>query len=341
MNNVNEPLRVACVGTGYFSQFHFEAWRRIADADVVGVTSLDVNQARGTGILAFSDLEDMLSATRPDLVDIIVPPDSQFDIIKRCAETGVRNLICQKPFCRSLDEARQAVELCEKLGIQLIVHENFRFQPWYRCMKQAIDEGMLGIAHQCTFRLRTGDGQGSDAYIRRQPYFRTMHRFLLRETAVHWLDTFTFLFGKPSSIYADLRRLNETIAGEDAGYLILGYNDGKRALFDGNRHLDHSAENHRMTLGEALLEGSEGTLSLSGSGEVRHRAFGSLETKVLLAARDWPGFAGDCVHALQSHIVEAIKTSQVPENLAREYLFILELEEAAYRSAATGEKVIL
>ena len=81
-----------------------------------------------------------------------------------------------------------------------------------------------------------------------------MERFLVHETAVHFLDVFAFLLGLPDQIYADLRRLNPNIAGEDAGLIILGYEDGRRAIFDGNRLIDHAAENRRLTMGEALVE---------------------------------------------------------------------------------------
>ena len=54
----------------------------------------------------------------------------------------------------------------------LVVHENFRFQPWYREAKRLVDAGMLGALHAVAFRLRPGDGQGPRAYLDRQPYFQ-------------------------------------------------------------------------------------------------------------------------------------------------------------------------
>ncbi|MEO0763052.1 MAG: hypothetical protein AAFZ09_14815, partial [Pseudomonadota bacterium] len=64
------------------------------------------------------------------------------------------------------------------------------------------------------------DGQGPDAYHARQPYFQRMPRFLVHETAVHWIDTFRYLMGEAETVYADLRRLNPAIAGEDAAARI-------------------------------------------------------------------------------------------------------------------------
>jgi predicted dehydrogenase len=206
-------------------------------------------------------------------------------------------------------------------------------------MKQAIDDGTLGDVHQLTFRLRTGDGQGPDAYLDRQPYFQGMNKFLIRETGVHWIDTFKYLLGKPTAVFADLRKLNPVIAGEDAGYFIMEFERGKRALFDANRHLDHDAENCRNTLGEALLEGTKSTITLSGTGELKIRKFGSREYETLLPAQSWAGFAGDCVHALQSHVIDRIHDGGEFENSAADYLSVLKLEAAIYQSARTGQKV--
>ena len=335
------PIRVACVGAGYFSRFHYEAWNRIDGALPVASINRDITKAGATGLPAYDDLDRALAEQEPDLLDIITPPPTHLPTIRRALEAGIKAIICQKPFCTDLSEAKAAVALAEAAGVPLIVHENFRFQPWYRVIRSAIDARRIGDFQQLTFRLRTGDGQGPDAYLERQPYFQTMPRFLVHETAVHWIDVFRFLAGEPETVYGDLRRMNPVIAGEDAGYIVFGYASGARALFDGNRLLDHQARNHRLTLGEALVEGTLGSLSLAGDGSVRHRAFGALDETVLLEAQEYRGFAGDCVHALQKHVIDGLILGTPIENSARDYLANIGIVEAVYRSDDTGERVTL
>ncbi|MDF1775055.1 MAG: Gfo/Idh/MocA family oxidoreductase [Rhizobiaceae bacterium] len=335
---MNRLLRVACLGAGYFSQFHIDAWARIPEVKMVGIANRSVDKAKRTGFPAFGSLQRLLEETAPDILDIITPPQTHLDVIRAALDHGIKSIICQKPFCTSLEEARIAVELAAAAGVPLIVHENFRFQPWYREMARSLAAGDIGQVHQMTFRLRTGDGQGPQAYLSRQPYFQTMQRFLVHETAVHWIDTFRFLLGDIQAVYADLRKMNPAIAGEDAGYILFDFADGVRAIFDGNRHLDHATQNTRITLGEALLEGTGGTLTLSGDGSVHLRAFGETGTKALLAPQPWPGFAGDCVFALQNHVVAALLGKRQFENSAADYLRVMEVEEAIYRSAQEGRK---
>ena len=332
-------MRVACLGAGYFSAFHHEAWQRLPGVSVVGVADTDIARATATGLPAFDDLDAMLAVVAADIVDIATPPASHLAAIRVALKHKPRAIICQKPFCVGLEQAREAVELAADAGIPLIVHENFRFQPWFRAMRAALDAGLIGVPLQAQFRLRTGDGQGADAYLARQPYFRQMPRLLIHETGVHYIDTYRYLFGPPTAVYADLRRCNPVIVGEDAGYVIFTHASGLRAVFDGNRLLDHATKNPRLTFGEALVEGTKGTLSLEGDGHVRLRRFGAQYLETLLAPANYQGFAGDCVFALQRHVVQALAGTGVLENEARDYLDVIVLEELIYRSADMGQRL--
>lgn len=333
------PLRVACVGAGYFSHFHYASWARIEQVSLVGACDTDISKARATGLPAFTDLGVMLAETTTDLLDIILPPAAQAAAIRTALAAGVGWIICQKPFCSDLEEAVAITQEAEAAGATIVVHENFRFQPWYRVIKAALDRGEIGQVLQMTFRLRPGDGQGPDAYLARQPYFQQMTRFLLRETAVHWVDTFRYLLGDPIAVYADLRRINPVIAGEDAGHVLFEHPGGVRALFDGNRHLDHAADNLRRTMGEALVEGTTGTITLLGDGSVGLRRFGQSASASLLLPDTWDGFGGDCVHALQCHVISGVLKGTALENRAQEYLEVIRLERAIYASAEQGQRV--
>jgi predicted dehydrogenase len=281
----------------------------------------------------------MLATVKPDIVDIILPPTGHAAAIRAAIDAGVAAIICQKPFCSSIEQALEMTELATAAGIPLIIHENFRFQPWYRFIKAELDRGRIGQVIQATFRLRPGDGQGADAYLDRQPYFREMPRLLIHETGVHWIDVFRYVLGDATHVYADLRRINPVIAGEDAGYVIFDHPDGARAMFDGNRSLDHAADNTRRTMGEAMFEGTDGTLTLTGDGAVTFRAFGSVESDVILPPDQHVGFGGDCTHALQTHVVSGLLDGVVVENQAADYLKVLATEDAIYRSAAAQQKL--
>ena len=334
-------LKVACVGAGYFAQFHFDSWSRMPRAELVGVCDRDEAKAAISGAPTYSDVGEMLQILGPDILDVIVPPVAQADVVRQALSHGTKTIICQKPFMRSLEEAREIAAEASAAGATLIVHENFRFQPWYRVIKSEVDAGRIGTLQNMSFRMRPGDGQGPEAYLDRQPYFQQMERFLVHETGVHWIDTYRYLAGEPQAVYADLRQLNPAISGEDAGYIIFDFPGNVRALLDGNRHIDHVAENHRFTMGEGHVEGTDGVLEIMGDGSVWFREKGSMTRKKIFEVVEHKGFAGDCVHALNAHVVAALLDGAQFENLANEYLKVIEIEEAVYRSAKEGCKVTL
>jgi predicted dehydrogenase len=329
-------LRVAVIGAGYFARFHYDGWARIEGVRLVGCCDLDA--AKSTEVAqtfrierSFTDPATMLAETRPDIVDIATPPATHAALI-RAALGKVETIICQKAFCTSLDEARAVVAESERAGVRLVVHENFRFQPWHRAIKREAAAGRLGEVYQATFRMRPGDGRGPDAYLSRQPYFQKMERFLIRETGIHFIDTFRFLLGEVTGVMARLARLNPVIAGEDAGLVMFDFASGSRALFDANRLSDHIAEDRRRTIGDMWIEGTGGTLRLDGDGGLHFRAFSSNSEAPLANTWENKGFAGDSVCALQQHVVDHVRAGAPLENTGRDYLRNLEVEEAIYRS---------
>jgi predicted dehydrogenase len=341
-------LRVATVGTGYFSQFHYHAWARMRDAGQVEMVAL-CNRGREAGEAmaarhliprVYQDIERMLDDTAIDLVDIITPPLTHVAGVSAAVDRGCA-VICQKPFTPSLPEAEALVQHIESRRGRVFVHENFRFQPWYPKLKSLLDAGAVGQPYQVSFWLRPGDGQGPEAYLQRQPYFQQMAHFLVHETAIHLVDTFRYLFGEVSSVYAQLSRLNPAIAGEDAGLVLFEFENGVRGVFDGNRLVDHVAENPRLTMGELRIEGSAGTLTLDGNANIGLRAHGAQETEPVPFRWNNVDFGGDCVYLTNLHVVRHLTEGTPVMNSARDYLANLRIESAIYRSAGEARKIAL
>ncbi|AWB65867.1 dehydrogenase [Saccharobesus litoralis] len=336
MNEHSKKLRVVGVGAGYFSQFHYDAWARLDNVELVAVVDLDHSKAQAIADkyqipLASDNLAATLRDIKPDLLDVITPPASHQAAISLAAELGI-NCVCQKPFGENLEQAQHMVTLAQQANIDLIVHENFRFMPWFRQVKQIIESGQLGEIFNAQFYLRPGDGQGKDAYLARQPYFQTMDKFLVHETAIHIVDTFRYLFGEVKSLYANLKQRNPVLKGEDAGTIIFDMHNGVEAVFNGNRLLDHAATNKRRTMGEMLIEGSKACLRLDGEARLWLRPFDQLQAEPIAYQWQDKNFGGDCVFQLCQHIAQHYLSNQALENSAAQYLRNIEIENAIYQS---------
>lgn len=337
--------KIAVVGAGFFSQFHLEGWRQLPSVELVGLCDADPARA---AVLAkkfdiariFSDAAQMLDSTQPDLVDVVTPPASHAEVLDAVFQRSLP-VICQKPFGVNYAQAVAMTQQAAVAGVQLIVHENFRFMPWFREAKRLIDTGVLGALHGISFRLRPGDGQGADAYLNRQPYFQTMPRLLVVETAIHLIDTFRYLLGEVDAVYARLRQLNPAIQGEDAGLITFDFASGAAGLFDGNRLNDHVASNPRRTMGEMWLEGSNGVLRLDGEARLWFKPHHGTEAQHQYAGGSELSFGGGACSALQAHALACLAEHREPENTASSYLRNLLIQEAVYVSHHTGKRVEL
>jgi len=340
----SQPIRIALVGAGYFARFQLDAWRRSSGARLVAVCDRDIAthdyvRSVDEAIPMFREITAMLDAQTPELVDIATPPDTHEALVGEAAARGL-SVICQKPLAPNRDSAVRLVQACEQAGVMLAVHENIRWTPWHREIGRFVGAGRLGQLHRISMRLRPGDGKGPEAYLSRQPYFQNMPRFLIHETAIHWIDTFRFLIGEITGVFARLEKLNPVIAGEDAGVVIFAFENGSTGVFDGNRLNDHVSDDPRRTMGEMWVEGSAGVLRLDGAARLWWKAHGEAEVAHEYAWED-RGFAGDSVFAIQEHILAHLRDGAALENSGRAYLRNLDIEEAIYRSSEEGRWVEL
>lgn len=338
-----KKIKIACIGAGYFSRFHIEAWKRIPEVDLVAICDKNAQKAQALAqefVVGknYTEVNKLFAEEQVDIVDIITPPETHLDLCKKTVDAG-KHIICQKPLAPTFAEAQKIVSLTTEANIRFMVHENFRFQPWYRKIKSLLNDGAIGDRlHTLNLRMRTGDGWGNRAYLDRQPYFQTMPRLFIYETGIHFIDVFRFLGGEVSSVYAKLRKLNPVIAGEDCGLVLFDFKKGGQGILDGNRYNESNHKNPRYTFGETVIEGNGGTIRLNLDGTIKIQQLGQEERTIQYHHED-RGFAGDCVYYTQRHFVDAFLQNDVFETNGKDYLKNLIIQEAIYKSNEQGKAI--
>ena len=324
-------LRGGIIGCGFFAQFHIDAWKRMLGVELVAACDPDLDRARAAAPRAYASAEKMLDSEELDFVDIATRPETHLEMVRLAASRGLA-AICQKPMAPTLADSVAMVETVDRIGTRLMIHENWRWQPWYRVIRARVLAGDIGDPVTYCFRIRRNDGGGSEPY-RLQPYFRTMPRLLLYETMIHPVDTARYIFGDLRSVFAIKRRINPAIAGEDMSLAVLTHADGLSGIADGHRFLNLAEAS--PPLGETFFEGSGGWLHVAATGDV----FGNGQ---LVWRNDvTEGYRGDSVGATQRHFVECLRSGEMFETGAREYLHSYAAVEAAYRSSEQGRAVAI
>jgi predicted dehydrogenase len=336
-------FKAVAVGAGYFSHFQYEAWQRISEVTVTAFCNRDANRAaeivKKFGITQhYTEYREMLEKESPDFVDIITPPPTHLEMCKIAADLGI-HVMCQKPLAPTFEEAKQIVDYTSKAGIRFMVHENWRFQPWYREIKKLLDDGIIGnTLHSLYFRSRMGHGWGDDAYLDRQPYFRDYPRLLVYENGVHFIDTYRYLAGEVRDVYAVLRKLNPVIAGEDCGAVIFNFESGATGIWDANRYNECNFENPRYTFGEFLVDGNGGSIRLYTDGKITIQPLGQAEREHEYKHED-RNFSGDCCYFTQRHFIDHLIDRRPFETNGPEYLKTLAVQDAVYASAEQKKSV--
>jgi predicted dehydrogenase len=217
-----------------------------------------------------------------------------------------------------------------------MVHENWRWQPWWREIRALQLQRNIGEFTSLYFRMRTGDGWGDDAYLARQAFFRDYPRLLVYETGVHFIDTFRFLLGEVTEVFASLRRLNPVIRGEETGQIFLRFDSEATAIFDANRYNETESLSPRYTFGELRIDGMRGHLTMDTEANIRIKPLGEPAYNHDYSRAN-VNFAGDCVFALERHFADCMLTGAPFESTGEDYLKTVRVVERVYESAAQNQ----
>jgi predicted dehydrogenase len=335
------PNKGVLIGGGYFAQFQAEGWQRIPSAEIVAVADAAPGKAQAFAARfgiprAYESMDEALDRERPDFVDIATRPDAHLELVRAAAGRGI-HVICQKPMAPTWEDCLAMVEACEAAGVRLLMHENWRWQPWYRQVRRILDAGTLGTVFQMSARWRTGDGRGPQPYPT-QPYFSEMPLLLVYETLVHVLDTFRYLGGELANVYCLNRRINPVLVGEDQSLIVVTFQSGVPGLIDANRISGPVPA--PVAMNDLVIEGERGTLRMTPDGKLWLTEYGQPERPHEYEVPTL-GYKGDSVRATQEHLIDCLRSGLPSESDGRDYLKTVAAVFACYRSAETGRVVEL
>src|SRR5689334_12959968 len=129
---------IGCIGSGFImADCHLVAYRKagfnpVAIASRTPAHALQI--AERHGLAAYDTYQEMLGSGTVEVVDIAVPPDTQFDVIKNVCKykKHIRGILAQKPLGVDFAQAKEIVQLCRRAGITLAVNQNMRYDQSIR-----------------------------------------------------------------------------------------------------------------------------------------------------------------------------------------------------------------
>jgi D-apiose dehydrogenase len=340
---MTQNLRGCLIGCGFFAVNQLHAWRNVEGVEIVALC--DINPARLATVgeqfniaNRFSDAREMFTKLQPDFVDIATTVGSHRSLVELAASLRIP-VICQKPFAKTMGEAKAMVAACDVAAVPLMVHENFRWQSAIMKVKAALARGDIGKPFWGRISFRSAYDVFSG-----QPYLADGERFIVEDLGIHVLDVARFLLGDAQSVSAKITRVNPLIKGEDVATALLDHGSGVTSVVD----CSYASILEREAFPETMIdiEGNRGSLRLGLDYKLSITTkAGTTHTDVsppLLpwASKPWHNIQESVLH-IQQHWADCLLAKQEPDTSGRDNLQTLGLVEAVYQSAASNQVVHL
>src|ERR1700675_4993363 len=141
-------LRGALIGCGFFAVNQMHAWKDVEGATIVAICDRDPGRLKIVGDQfgferRYTDAAALFGDGGFDFVDIATTVQSHRALVELAASHKVP-AICQKPFAKTLSDAKAMVSACRSAAIPLMVHENFRWQTPIQAVRKVLDSGVIG-----------------------------------------------------------------------------------------------------------------------------------------------------------------------------------------------------
>jgi scyllo-inositol 2-dehydrogenase (NADP+) len=167
----------------------------------------------------YRSIEELLADESIRLVAVGTPSFSHFEVAEQCLRAD-RDVVIDKPFVLTSDEAAQLIRLARERKRLLTVYQNRRWDGDFKTVEKILVSGLLGRlvtfeSHFDRFRpqpkrevWRESGGPGGGT---------------LFDLGSHLIDQALTLFGKPESIFATVRVDRDNGAADDVFDITLFY----------------------------------------------------------------------------------------------------------------------
>jgi len=146
-----DVIRVGVIGYGYWGPNIVRNFQGHEKADVVAVCdknpkSLSRVRRAHPEVPVTSDQMEVLTSTQVDLVAVVTPVWTHFELAKLALENG-KHVFVEKPFTCTVSQAEQLIELADRKNLKIMVDHTFLFTGAVKRIKQLVDDGTLGALY--------------------------------------------------------------------------------------------------------------------------------------------------------------------------------------------------
>ena len=171
------------------------------------------------GTHSYDSLDEVIQDEDIELIIVNTPIPTHFDYASKALRAG-KHVVVEKAFTNSTAEAIELQQIAQEVGKHIFVYQNRRWDSDFLTVKKVYDSGQLGDIVEAEFHFDRYNGAKSPKMHKELP---GPGAGIIFDLGPHIIDQALYLFGKPTHVFADLRKTRPGTEVEDLFEILLYY----------------------------------------------------------------------------------------------------------------------
>jgi predicted dehydrogenase len=225
---VVEPVRVACIGMGWWSDVLADAVKRSSKLKIVACFSRSEQKraafAAKYGCRSAPNYDAILKDANIEAIINTTPNDVHLETTRVAAKAG-KHVFLDKPIANTVSDGREITECCSKAGVVLALGYQRRRESHFRWIKQQIDAGVFGKMVNAEANI-SRDRLGQFDLSSWRYTAAGMPGGVMLQIGIHYADVLYYLLGPIKAVSGQFVRLVLPGDNPDVATLIFEHEDG-------------------------------------------------------------------------------------------------------------------
>jgi predicted dehydrogenase len=243
-----EPLRVASLGIGWWSDVLADAMQRSGKLEIVSCYSRSETKraafAAKYGCSAAASYEAVLDDPSVEAVVNTTPNNVHLETTRAAAQAG-KHVFLDKPIANTIEDARALTKACRDAGVVLALGYQRRKESHFRRIRKEIDAGNFGRLVNAEANI-SRDRLGKIDLTSWRYTAEGMPGGVMLQIGIHYSDVLEYLLGPVKAVSGRLAQLVLPGDNPDVASVILEHESG--ALSTLNASYASAAEYYAMNI---------------------------------------------------------------------------------------------
>jgi predicted dehydrogenase len=223
-----DPLRVACIGMGWWSDVLADAIQRSGKLEIHGCYTRSEDKRKKFAAKyrcrAAESYEALLADREIEAIINTTPNDVHLATTRAAAAAG-KHIFLDKPIANSISDGRAITEACRKAGVVLALGYQRRRESHLRYVREQIDAGRFGKLVNAEANI-SRDRLGKVDLSSWRYQATGMPGGVMLQIGIHYIDVLEYLIGPVQAVRAQSAQLVLPGDNPDVASLILQHENG-------------------------------------------------------------------------------------------------------------------